>query len=85
MQLMYLNLGCGSRFHEQWNNIDFKSNPPDVVGHNLLKGIPFENQTFEVVYHSHLLEHLKKKQAEDFESFKRVMLGVSSKVNQWSR
>ncbi|OKH11236.1 class I SAM-dependent methyltransferase [[Limnothrix rosea] IAM M-220] len=66
MQLMYLNLGCGSRFHEQWSNIDFKPNPPDVVGHNLLKGIPFKNQTFEVVYHSHLLEHLKKKQAKSF-------------------
>jgi predicted SAM-dependent methyltransferase len=34
-----------------------------VLNHNLLKGIPFESQTFDVVYHSHFLEHLSMKDA----------------------
>jgi ubiquinone/menaquinone biosynthesis C-methylase UbiE len=37
-----------------------------VQAHNLLQGIPFEDETFEVVYHSHLLEHFTKKDGEKF-------------------
>ncbi|ANV89537.1 class I SAM-dependent methyltransferase [Picosynechococcus sp. PCC 8807] len=62
----YINLGCGSRFHQQWKNLDFTALSPGVIGHNLTQGIPFENQSFDVVYHSHLLEHFKKQQAKDF-------------------
>lgn len=58
-----INLGCGQRFHSEWLNIDFKSNHPEVVEADILKGLPFENGTFSVVYHSHLLEHFKKEQA----------------------
>ncbi|WLT39518.1 methyltransferase domain-containing protein [Synechocystis sp. B12] len=64
--MKYLNLGCGSRFNQQWKNLDFKASPPHVIGHNLIQGIPFESQYFDVVYHSHLLEHFKKQQAKNF-------------------
>jgi predicted SAM-dependent methyltransferase len=49
-----LNLGCGKRFHKDWVNLDFVSNNPSVSAHNLLNGIPFENDAFDVVYHSHV-------------------------------
>lgn len=62
----YINLGCGSRFLENWTNVDFISNAPDVLAHNLSKTIPFDNKTFDVVYHSHLLEHFTKSNAERF-------------------
>lgn len=62
----YLNLGCGSRFHHEWKNVDFISNHPDVMSCNLTRGIPFKSSSVEVVYHSHLLEHLKKQQAKVF-------------------
>lgn len=60
--LPYLNLGSGSHFHPQWLNIDF-STSEGVIGHNLLKGIPFGDNTFKVIYHSHVLEHFSKNEA----------------------
>lgn len=62
----YLNVGCGSRFLNNWTNVDFVSSNKDVVACNILKGLPFRDETFSVVYHSHLLEHLNPKQAESF-------------------
>jgi predicted SAM-dependent methyltransferase len=61
-----LNLGCGPRFHEAWINLDFHSVHPCVKQHNLLKGIPYPDDTFDVIYHSHVLEHFTKKQAQIF-------------------
>jgi len=62
----YLNLGCGHRFHPAWTNIDFVSTGTGVIAHNLTQGIPFPDASFDVVYHSHLLEHLPKTAAESF-------------------
>jgi predicted SAM-dependent methyltransferase len=62
----YLNLGCGDRFHPAWTNINFTSSGEDVIVHNLTRGIPLPNTSCEVVYHSHLLEHFPKNQAESF-------------------
>jgi predicted SAM-dependent methyltransferase len=55
-----LNLGCGSRFHKDWINVNMNATGKGVIASNLLEGIPFESNTFNVVYHSHLLEHLSK-------------------------
>jgi predicted SAM-dependent methyltransferase len=65
-KLPYLNLGCGSTHHPAWTNVDFVSTGPNVMAHNLLSGIPFNNETFEVVYHSHVLEHIPKAKAKGF-------------------
>lgn len=64
--LNYLNLGCGNKFHKEWINVDMVSNSPYVKEHNLLKGLPFVDNQFDVIYHSHLLEHLPKEKASDF-------------------
>lgn len=56
-----LNLGCGSRFLEDWTNVDFATSSPKVIVHNLTKGVPFEDASFDVVYHSHVLEHFDAK------------------------
>lgn len=61
-----LNLGCGSHFHPSWTNIDFESNSEGVIAHNLLEGIPFDDQLFDIVYHSHVLEHFSKADGERF-------------------
>lgn len=61
-----LNLGCGDRFHPDWINLDFYSNTPAVKAHNLIEGIPYANQSFDVVYHSHLLEHFPASLAYGF-------------------
>lgn len=62
--LSYLNVGCGHSFHADWTNIDFSSTGPNVIEHNLLRGIPFPDESFDVVYHSHVLEHFSKKDGE---------------------
>ena len=42
------------------------SNNPHVKSYNLLKGIPFPNDQFDVVYHSQVLEHFPKEKAPSF-------------------
>ena len=37
-KLNYLNLWCGSKFHEDWCNVDMVSNSLEVIAANLLKG-----------------------------------------------
>ena len=55
-----LNLGCGGRFHPDWENVDFAPKSQSVRAHDLRKGIPYSDETFDVVYHSHVLEHFSK-------------------------
>lgn len=64
--MRYLNLGCGTRFHTLWSNVDFVSTDKSVIAHDLRKGIPFQDSYFDVVYHSHLLEHFPKSAALPF-------------------
>ena len=61
-----LNLGCGIHYHTDWVNVDFNSTGPGVIALNLNKGIPLEDNSFDVVYHSHLLEHFPKSYAPVF-------------------
>jgi predicted SAM-dependent methyltransferase len=62
----YLNIGCGSYYSMEstWTNLDFASNNEHVTAHNLLKGIPFSDNSFDFVYHSHVLEHFSKNDGE---------------------
>ena len=64
--LNYLNVGCGNKFHKKWVNVDMYSKCPYVKSYNLLKGLPFANDQFDVVYHSQVLEHFSKEKAPDF-------------------
>ena len=61
-----LNLGGGRRTHVDWENVDFTATAPGVRAYDLRKGIPYPDATFEVVYHSHLLEHFAKEAAPAF-------------------
>ena len=61
-----LNLGCGQRFHSDWINIDFVSADKTVITHDLSNGIPFDDNSFDVIYHSHILEHFSKMDAFKF-------------------
>jgi predicted SAM-dependent methyltransferase len=61
-----LNLGCGNSFHKDWINFDFVSNSEFVLEHNLLKGIPVNDNEVNVVYHSHVLEHFSKEDGFSF-------------------
>lgn len=57
-----VNIGCGKRHDKSWINIDFSSSSPDIIQYDLNKGIPFEDNSVDVVYNSHVLEHFSNKQ-----------------------
>ena len=60
---LYVNLGCGSRYHSDWINFDIVSGSPQVIGHDLRRGIPLADNSCDVAYHSHMIEHLRPAEA----------------------
>ncbi len=60
--MQYLNLGCGKKYINEpnWLNADMVPLGAGVKKCNFLKGIPFKNENFDVVYHSHVLEHFNQ-------------------------
>ena len=53
-----LNVGCGQRFHNAWTNIDLEPTHRSVQQYDITTGLPYEDQQYDAVYHSHVLEHL---------------------------
>lgn len=62
----YLNLGCGSRYHPEWVNVDIAPHSPQVMQHDLSRRLPFSDASFDVVYHSAVLEHMRRADAPRF-------------------
>ena len=62
----YLNLGCGDRFHPAWTNVDYAACDPTILSYNLRGRFPFADEQFDIVYHSHLLEHFPRSYALPF-------------------
>ncbi len=61
-----LNVGCGVTYHREWVNIDLVSHSPAVIAHDLSTGLPFADASFGACYSSHVLEHLRKEEADFF-------------------
>jgi len=40
--------------------------PDNIMVHDMAKGIPFDSDSVDVVYHSHMLEHLDRDVADEF-------------------
>lgn len=64
----YLNIGCGGRYAsgDKWTNIDIRPVNHSILPFDIRKGLPFGDGAFELVYHSHLLEHLDRSSAPGF-------------------
>jgi predicted SAM-dependent methyltransferase len=61
-----LNLGCGSKYHPDWINVNFYKSGPDVIVHDLNNPFPWGDSSFDMIYHSHVLEHFTKEKAIGF-------------------
>jgi len=77
--IKYLNLGCGDCYFDHWMNCDFLPKPC-VKAINLSKGLPFENDSFDVSYSSHILEHFDPKVGERFIAEQKRVLKVGGVI-----
>lgn len=69
-----LNFACGSRIHPDWVNIDFSPIDKRVKKVNLLSTLPFSNDSFDVAYSSHFIEHLHPHKAvQILKEIKRIL------------
>lgn len=66
--LLMLNIGCGKRVNPNWVNIDFNPSAQSVLDYDIRKPLPFDDNIFDVVYHSHVLEHLARAKANQLVS-----------------
>lgn len=55
---MKLHLGCGYGRLEGWTNCDLYAHPSVDVAFDVQKDWPFEDNSAEAIYSSHMLEHL---------------------------
>ena len=53
-----LNIGCGKNIKEGWINLDGLQLPGVDVVYDLEKSLPFEDNYFEEIEASHILEHI---------------------------
>jgi SAM-dependent methyltransferase len=60
------NLGCGDRWHPDWRNFDLVPSSPSIEAMDLLADWDLPEHSFEVVYSSHVLEHLPRSLAPSF-------------------
>jgi len=61
-----INLGCGGRFHPDWVNADIAPCDLSVIRCDLSQRLPFPDNDFDVVYHSNVLEHIRREDAPAF-------------------
>lgn len=59
---MHVNIACGSSYvrGNDWINLDYVSDGPDVIKANLLERLPFENASIDFIYCSHFFEHIPR-------------------------
>lgn len=64
--MKYINCGCGNRFctEKEWINIDFNSMNRNIKSINILKGLPFADDSIDAIFSSCMLEHFTKEQAQ---------------------
>jgi predicted SAM-dependent methyltransferase len=60
------NLGCGTRTHGDWINIDFHGDGRAVFSWDLRLGVPLPDRACDAVYSSHVIEHFSRDGARRF-------------------
>ena len=55
-----LDIGCGNRKHEGYIGIDFEYKEGVDIVRDLEKGLPFDDDSVDEIFASHILEHLNE-------------------------
>jgi len=71
---VYLNLGCGATFDPRWVNCDFAPSSPGIRRFDASAPLEYQTESVDVVYSSHMLEHLAPEKARSFLSECRRVL-----------
>lgn len=61
-----VNLGCGSTFHEAWDNYDLSPAYNNIKHIDLLQKLPLDDSSYNFCYCSHVLEHIHRGYASIF-------------------
>lgn len=62
----YINIACGDTFIEGWTNYDYATLSSSVIKANLLQKLPIKDQSVDLVYSSHFVEHIPRTMVSDF-------------------
>lgn len=55
--MLKVNLGCGPRPIQGWQNLDILEHP-EIIKHDLTTPLPYENNSVDLIYSEHFFEHL---------------------------
>jgi SAM-dependent methyltransferase len=61
-----VNIACGTSYVDGWLNFDYTPASSAVTKANLLGNLPLGDATADVLYSSHFLEHVPRRQVEAF-------------------
>lgn len=77
-----VHIGCGVIRFEEWVNLDYKKHDATDFVLDVMKGLPFEENSCHLIYHEHFLEHLTTDQADFFlkECYKILMPGGCMRI-----
>ena len=62
--MLHINIGCGNVYHPNWINLDLVSSSPNVISWNFRHGIPYDSNSLNACYSSHLIEHFTQYEAK---------------------
>jgi ubiquinone/menaquinone biosynthesis C-methylase UbiE len=66
---------CSPVFLNQERRSKLRKLDDTILVHDIRKGLPFANDSVDIVYHSHILEHIDREFVEDFlREIKRVLI-----------
>lgn len=66
MSRVCVNIACGASYVDGWVNLDYSPSSPAVTKANLLERLPLDAAAVDVLYSSHFVEHIPRKQLNAF-------------------
>jgi len=66
IEKVLVNIACGTNFVEGWINLDYIPVSPVIKKANLLGRLPFADNSVDILYSSHFLEHVPIKKVSYF-------------------